>query len=311
MKLILVLAAALLLISASGCTSQTPEVRERAYVQSVIISKENETELTLLPFEDSGEPMSGKGTDVFAAKEDAAIKTGLEIFLGHAELLCLSEPLDASELTELLSEHRLSPACRVLLLHETEINEDVSATSLTDSLRLEAEKGRIPETDLFTMLSELQGGDNTALAPVLTDKGFGMGITNGSELLGVLSEKAVKGLVWLRGDKTPERISIQGEGSAESCEIYSSETILSAEIVKGIPHINVRIRISGSGNTAAGCQLIKAYCQTAIQETISDLRADVIGLDACLAKDCPEYYAQQDFSTAKMTAVFELDVQEK
>ena len=111
--------------------------------------------------------------------------------------------------------------------------------------------------------------------------------------------------------RTPERIAVAGENGTEDYEVYSADAKLSAEIVKGIPHVKAEISIKGNGNGEAAARLIKVCCQAAIEETLKEMKADVIGLDACLAQDCPEYYAQQDFETAKWAAEFECVVEMK
>lgn len=295
----------------TGCRAETTEVRERAYVQSAVFSGKDETSLTLYPFEDAGDILESKGANTAAAVEEASVKSGRDVFLGHTELLCFDEPAFTEELESCLMEYRLSPGCKMLFLHETELPEDCDTTQLTDSLKMEEEKGRIPETDLYHVLSEYSGSDGSALVPALTEKGFALCVIDGSELSGVLSDKAAAGLVWLRGDNYPERIAVAGENGTEDYEVYSADAKLSAEIVKGIPHVRAEVSIKGNGNGEAAASLIKVCCQAAIEETLKEMKADVIGLDACLAQDCPEYYAQQDFETAKWAAEFECVVEMK
>ncbi len=295
----------------TGCRAETTEVRERAYVQSAVFSGADETSLTLYPFEDAGDVLESKGANTAAAVEEASVKSGREVFLGHTELLCFDEPAFTKELESCLMEYRLSPGCKMLFLHETELPEDCDTTQLTDSLRMEEEKGRIPETDLYHVLSEYNGSDGSALVPALTEKGFALCVIDRGEFSGVLSDDAAAGLVWLRGENYPERIAVTGEHGTEDYEIYSADTKLSAEIVKGIPHVTAEISIKGKGNGEAAARLIKVCCQAAIEETLKGMKADVMGLDACLAQDCPEYYAQQDFETAKWAAVFECVVEVK
>ena len=295
----------------TGCRAEVTEVRERAYVQSAVFSGINETSLTLYPFEDAGDILESKGANTAEAVEEAAVKAGREVFLGHTELLCFDEPSFTEELESCLMEYRLSPGCKMLFLHETELPEDCDATKLTDSLKMEEEKGRIPETDLYHVLSEYNGSDGSALVPALTEEGFAICIIDGGEVSGVVSDKAAAGLVWLRGDNYPERIAVAGEDGTEDYEIYSADTKLSAEIVKGIPHVRAEVSIKGNGNGEAAVRLIKVCCQAAIEETLKEMKADVIGFDACLAQDCPEYYAQQDFETAKWAVEFECVVEMK
>ena len=230
------------LIFATGCTGGTAEVRERIYVQSAVLDAGEYTSLELFLFEGTGELVEGVGKDIFSATENAAVRTGREIFLGHTELLCLKSPMDSSGLMNCLDEYRLSPGCRLLLLQGEDISEDTDTTKLTDSLKLGTEKGNIPQTDLFTILKELQSADGKALAPLLTEDGISMCITDGQNILGILSQRATIGLVWLRGDNHPERITVTGENGTESFQVYSACTDVSAQIIKGIPHIKAEVK---------------------------------------------------------------------
>ncbi len=155
----------------TGCTGETTEVRERMYIQCMVFEDSGgKTVLTLYPFEGAGEPLSGSGESIYEAVEDAAVRGGKDVFLGHTELLCFKNPGFTEELLSCLTEYRLSPSCKLLYLHETNLPDDTDTTLLTDSLTLEMEKGRIPETDLFTVLSEDDGG--AMILPALTKKGF-------------------------------------------------------------------------------------------------------------------------------------------
>lgn len=293
----------------TGCSRSVTEVRDRMYIQGAAFGGSRTlTELTLYPFEGTGETLSGEGLTMAAAVEETSVKSGKSVFMGHLELLCFDRASFTDSMQECMEEYRLSPACKLLYLHETELPEGIDTTLLTDQLRQEEENGRIPETDLFHVLSECAGGDGTALVPALTEKGLAMCILDGEEVLGTLSDHAVQGLCWIRGENYPKRISVAGNDSMVNYEVYSAQTELSAEIRNGIPHVTVTIRIRGSGNSEAAKRLIKASCSIAIEEAVKDMHADVIGLDACLRKDCPEYYAQQDFETAKFAAVFDVVV---
>ncbi len=155
----------------TGCTTETTEVRERMYIQCMVFEENSEkTVLTLYPFEGAGEPLSGSGKTIYEAVEDAAVRGGKDVFLGHTELLCFKSPGFTEKLQSCLTEYRLSPSCKILYLHETDLPPDTDTTLLTDSLTLEMEKSRIPKTDLFTVLSNEE--ESVMLIPALTKKGF-------------------------------------------------------------------------------------------------------------------------------------------
>lgn len=168
----ILIAFCLLFVSAlTGCTTKTTEVRERIYIQCIVFEESSEKNvLTLYPFEGAGAPLSGSGKTIYEAVEDAAIQGGKDVFLGHTELLCFKNPGFAEKLQSCLTEYRLSPSCKILYLHETDLPTDTDTTLLTDSLTLEMEKNRIPKTDLFTVLSKEE--ESVMLIPALTKKGF-------------------------------------------------------------------------------------------------------------------------------------------
>ncbi len=293
----------------TGCITETTEVRERAYVQTMVVSESyGLKELILYPFADMGEVMYGMGGTVSAAVEDAAVSTGKEIFSGHTELICISSPVLTKELEECLNHYRISPSCQIMYLHKLSLPEGTDTTLLTDSIAMEGEKGKIPYTDLFTVLSEIKNSDSSCLMPVLSEQGFGMGIISEGSFLGTLSDKAVSGLVWLRGDSYPEIISIAENKGYEDFEVYSSSVNMCAEIREGIPYVNITVTVKGKGNGEAAKNIIKGCCTAAIQETVKDMKADVIGLRDCLARDCYDYFKVQNFDTVMRTAIFQVDV---
>lgn len=289
----------------TGCNSAVVQVRDRTYIQGALFSIGEQTELTLYPFEETELPLIGIGATVAAAIEETTVQSGRSVFMGHLELLCFDNPIFTGNLRDCMEQYRLSPACKLLYLHETTLPEKCNTLLLTDQLRQEEENGRIPMTDLFHILSEREGGDGAALIPAWSEDGFTMCVINGETVLGTLSDRAVQGLCWLRGENFPKRITITGNDGAQDFEIDSARTELSAEIRSGMPHITVTIHLQGSGNTEAAKRIITAVCQAAELETLKQMKADVMGLDACLAQDCPDYYTQQDFETAKWAAVFE------
>lgn len=297
------------LLLLTGCRSNYTEVRDREYIQSAVFMDKGSISLALYPFEEEKNVSYGSGANISEALENSAVLAGREIFMGHLELLCFDNPDFTEELESCLLDHRISPSCRLLYLYDTQIPEDCDTTLLTDRLTMEEEKGHIPETDLFHVLSEIGGRDNTTLVPAVTDKGLAMCILKKGSKPYVLSERAAQGLCWLRGENYPEKIYIKGNNTAEDFEIDSARTEFSVRIENNIPHVTVNIRIKGTGNSQAAESIVAALCRDAERETLKRRKADVIGFGRYLARDCPEYYASQDFETAKWAAVFEYEIE--
>lgn len=166
--------------SLTGCVTDTTEVRERMYIQCMVLDEsDDKTFLKLYPFEGNGEPVTGSGASIYEAVEDAAVRSGKDVFLGHTELLCFKDTDFTETLLSCLTEYRFSPSCRLLYLHQIDLPDGTDTTLLTDSLTIEMEKGRIPETDLFTVLSKHDVND--ILLPALTENGFTL-FTAGKEI---------------------------------------------------------------------------------------------------------------------------------
>ena len=300
------LSTSLLLLT--GCQNNTLEVRDRAYVQSALFSEKNNITITLYPLEGENKCAIGRGHTISDAVENASVLWGKDVFMGHIELLCFDRSDFTDKLESCLYDYRISPSCKLIFLSsDSRISEDSDMTLLTDRLIMEEKNGRIPETDLFHILSEKKDDDGSMLIPAITKNGLPTRILKDGKSHTV-SEKSAAGLCWLRGENYPNRISVYGENGAEDYEIYSAKTNLSAEIKDNIPHIKVKISIKGSGNAEAAKAIIKSECTDAVKDTLKTAESDVIGFGRCLAKYCPEYYSSQDFSTAKWASVFDFDI---
>lgn len=293
----------------TGCKKNYTEVRDREYVQSAVFKDNGGTSLALYPFEEEGRVSYGSGANISDALENASVIAGHEIFMGHLELLCFDRTDYADELESCLFDYRISPSCRLIYLYNTQLPEECDTTLLTDRIEMEEEKGHIPKTDLFHVLSEMSVRDETALVPAAAERGMVMCILKKGGSPYILSERAAEGLCWLRGENYPERVYIKGNNGTETYEIDSARTEISVRIEKGIPHAEVKIRIKGRGNGQAAESVITALCKDAERETLKRAKADVIGFGKYLARDCPEYYGANDFETAKWAAVFEYDVE--
>lgn len=307
MKKILIFTLCMNLLLLTGCRKEAVEVRDRAYVQSALFREyHDKIYLTLYPFEEEKEIAYGSGITISEAARNASVSAGQEIFMGHLELICFGDADFTERLESCLSDYRISPGCKLLFLFNTQLPENCDTTLLTDRLSMEEKKCRIPETDLFHILSEIKSKDGAALVPALTkSSSLSMCILKNGRKPYILSDDAAEGLCWLRGKNYPEKIYTAGD---EEYAVSKAETELSAVIRDGIPCVTVKIHLKGSGNGYEAEKAVALLCEAAVNETLKEGESDLIGLLSCLEKHCPDYFNRHDYETAKQSAVFEYKV---
>lgn len=284
----------------SGCS--VTQVKDRLYLQSIELSDFHHPTVQLHAFASDDANCSGSGSTLHAALEAAEVPAGRELFLGHLELLCLQDTAFTGQLTELLQSYRLSSGCKVI--YTTHSLESVDTEKLLESLKREEQNGRLPETDLFTILKELSSSSGTALLPFYMTNGFSLTLIQPDGVKGTLSNEAIQGLCWLRGENYPERVSVlQGE-QASDFFIEQATTKLTASANSGIPVVTISLTIQGKGDAVALRKQLETACQAAEEETVKQCKADVIGLEACLQQQCYELYAEQDWDSLLHTVKF-------
>lgn len=277
----------------TGCTAT--QVRDRVYIQAMELSDKESPSVQLHVFESEGSLYLGSGSTLAAALEQAEVPAGKELFLGHLELLCLHDPAFSTQLPKIMEEYQLSSGCKVVCPANNVSLESVNTERLLDSLNQEEGNGRLPETDLLSILEELSGKSGTALFPLCTSSGFSMAIVTAEGMKGALSTHANQGLCWLRGNNYPERVTVTIDGMQTDFQVHSASTTLSASMQNGIPTITVHISVRGKGDADALKAELETICKAAEQETVEKHRADVFGLEACMRQQCYAAYVEQDW----------------
>lgn len=284
----------------SGCS--VTQVKDRFYLQAIELSHYRYPTVQLHAFTSDQADCTGSGTTLHAALEDAEIPAGRELFLGHLELLCLQDTAFAGQLTELLQSYRLSSGCKVI--YTAHSLESVNTEELLENLKQEEQNGRLPKTELMTILKELSNSSGTALLPFCLTTGFSLILIQPDGAKGTLSNEAIQGLCWIRGENYPERVSISEEEQASDFFIEHAATKLTATVNSGIPVVTVSITIQGKGDAVALREQLETACQAAEEETVKKYKADVIGLEACLRQQCYELYAEQNWDGILHTVNF-------
>lgn len=296
------------IIFLTGCNST--QVRDREYIQAIELFNFDSPKISLHSFEKSNNISSGNGNTIAAALEQAEIPIGKEIFMGHLELLCLNDPKFHEKLYDLMETYRLSPSCKVLCIDDKLSLDKADTESICDSLKRKEENGTLPKTTILSALEESAGADKAILLPLLTKDGFSMTILSEEKKeMSPLSEEAIQGLCWLRGENYPERISIETNNStASDFEIYNASTQFKIIMWNGAPVVNVIISLQGKGDKESAKKAIQELCKAAEQETIKLNKVDVIGLESYMKKQCYNAYQNQNWNELLQRATFQYKI---
>lgn len=292
-RIITVLLCSAMLSCSTGCTAT--QVRDRAYLQAIELRTPENPEIQFHDFHAKKAVSFSSGKTISEAIENAAVPLGKNLFLGHLELIASADPVYGTQLNQLMRDYRLSPSCKVIGLSDGTVLTETDTSDLIWQIRQAEQLGKLPETDLFTILREWDSASGTALLPITDTHAFSAVIAAKDKIVTSLSEDAVEGLCWLRGNNYPEQIITSDGGTYV---VTSAKTQLSAEEKQGRICVTITIRLHGNGDYTAAAKEIQRVCQTAIQETITEYHADVFDLEACLWSQCYDFMVQYDWNSA-------------
>lgn len=151
MRKILILFSFLSVITLTACSSHG-NVSRRAYVRTAAIDGNTLT----LAFFSGEEPVSVSADDLEKAKSKAEIEVGKEIFVGHTELILLSD-CDSREILEyIFRQWKPSPSCMVLNVSENggEAVKNRDPEELSGAVKIAVEQGKLPECDIINVLAD-------------------------------------------------------------------------------------------------------------------------------------------------------------
>lgn len=287
----------------TGCTAT--QVRDRAYLQALELENPKSPIVQIHDFTENSSIAEGSGETLSLAVSNAAVPIGKELFLGHLELIAYEDPAFGADLDFLMTEYRLSPSCKVLGLPKSATLKKTDTTELVEQLKQAEENGTLPETDLFTILRELDSSAGTALLPLITENGFSAAVITKTDSYGTLSQDAVAGLCWLRGDNFPKQIPL---APGKHYTVSSAAVRLAAEENNGHAVITVSVHLRGDGDFDAVAKQIQYQCKTAIRETVTICGADVFDWEACLRSQCYHYATEKSWDTILSDTTFQVQV---
>jgi hypothetical protein len=296
-----------LLLCSTGCTAT--QVKDRLYLQALELSQATQPSVQLHPFSTSSESTStysGRGATLATALEATEISSGKSLFLGHLELLCLHDAAFVGELPDLIQSYQLSFGCKAIYTSNTLTDTDTEA--LLESLKQEEQNGRLPETDLLSILKESSGTTGIALMPIRITNRFSMVLIQPDGIQGTLSSDAVQGLCFLRGKNYPDHITVSTDDTTSDFFITHAITKYHAVIANGIPIVTVSLTLWGTGDADALQTRLETICEAAETETVTQYRADVIGLEDCIRQQCYAFYQEQDWNSILHTVQFQNEI---
>lgn len=144
--------------------------------------------------------------------------------------------------------------------------------------------------------------------------GFGLAVCRPAEDPSLLSADSVAGLCWMRGKNLPKRLSVATEQGTVDCVLSSSAAKFTAVVAEdGTAAVTLQIQLTAedamSEETEAQLRKqIQRQCQSAWEETVFQLHADVFSLGALLNSQCHSYAVQTDWATICETATFSCQI---
>ncbi|MFR7471430.1 MAG: Ger(x)C family spore germination C-terminal domain-containing protein [Ruminococcus sp.] len=118
----------------------------------------------------------------------------------------------------------------------------------------------------------------------------------------------------MRGKNLPKRLSVATEQGTVDCVFSSSAAKFTAVVAEdGTAAVTLQIQLTAedamSEETEAQLRKqIQRQCQSAWEETVFQLHADVFSLGALLNSQCHPYAVQTDWATICETATFSCQI---
>lgn len=211
-----------------GCSSS--EVQDKNYTSELKIDHQKQSVCIEMKFYDSDDTVRAEGSSLADALKTAENKTGMDIFMGHTSLLCLSSDSCRESLLEIKKYCRIPGDSRIIYLSDNSENSSSIA---------EAEKNMtIPKTNISSALDSLLSPVGSAVLAFSDDNDFSSVVVSENGSCIQLGNMASEGTAFLHNNEKSGIVTINGK----SYEIKKIKRKFCADFENG----KLRIKISVS-----------------------------------------------------------------
>lgn len=324
LKLMAVIFTAAIMSSCSG-----EEVNQRSFVQLMGIEKYGEAYVVSMQLYNSessdgshdiskanAASVTGSGTTIYEAIDNAGTKTGKSLFLGHIKLIILGSGLgDPTDELSAFLDSEISPSCPVVYssrpqsITDTFLEEGLySADKLLKNMDSYVKSGKCLYTSIASIEESISIFGASSAVPVICSENdeisfSGAAFAGTDGIRPVLSEDDTTGFKLLlgdfrRGDKYTIPVMIGDKAAA--AVITHANTKNKASVEDGRLHINsdITLKITIPENpfelsekqiSEAVCRSVRDSSTSAFSTSVWYEKSDVFHIQKLIRKYCPEF----------------------
>lgn len=139
----------------SGCSSKT-EVRDRAFVQAIGISENNDTITVAVKLFDDDESYSGTGKNFDEALKNAQYSQGNNFFTGHTEFIISSTADNKNLLCGIIKSNDIPPSCTFIASDSAiSVISEADCDKIAGIIKIRSQNGNAFRKSIWNVLEEL------------------------------------------------------------------------------------------------------------------------------------------------------------
>lgn len=288
-------------LTLSGCFGKI-EVSERAFAQLMAISKaDNIYTAAVQIYQPNGGNggrlcISGSGTDISAAVEKCAAKSGKKVFFGQLKAVIIGNGINSpSKELQYLIENDVPLSCPVFCDPEPEnIIENYTADQIADIVK--GNNGRIFHTNASDIIiAELHPSGASAIPDIEGS----LAAINNTRSAFTLDEDEIKGLAVISDSLKNGRLLFTAKNGS-SVFLTDANCRLSAENNEGNLLVKADIKLDFEKNANAEAVIdvksqVRELCRQVYLKSAVKNGADIFGIYTEIRHSCPELLENNDF----------------
>lgn len=139
----------------SGCSSKT-EVRDRAFVQAIGISENNDTVEVAVRLFDDDKSYSGTGKNFDEALKNAQYSQGNNFFTGHTEFIVSSSADNKNMLCGIIKSSNIPPSCTFIASDSAlSVISEADCDKIAGIIKIRSKNGIVFRKSIWNVLEEL------------------------------------------------------------------------------------------------------------------------------------------------------------